>query len=60
MSDEPDKDLLLHARRDEEMCIDGQKHDFKGWVEIDGGLGGTTVCTKCQMTAFEHSMRYSE
>jgi hypothetical protein len=27
-------------------------------VEFDGGRGGTTVCTRCGISAFSHSMRY--
>jgi hypothetical protein len=53
-----DKEFTFHARRDEELCKDGKKHDFKGWIEIDEGRGGTTVCTKCGLTAIEHSLRY--
>ena len=35
------------------------EHDFQGWQEFrdpDGGGGGTTVCTRCGMTAMSHSM----
>ncbi len=32
------------------------QHDFQGWREIDGGLGGERVCTKCGMGAMAHSL----
>lgn len=38
---------------------DPRSHDFQGWVEFDGGRGGTTVCTRCGISAFSHSMRYA-
>ncbi len=34
-------------------------HDFQGWREFDDGRGGTTVCTRCGISAFTHSMRYA-
>lgn len=37
---------------------DPRLHDFQGWVEFDDGRGGTTVCTRCGISAFSHSMRY--
>ena len=55
------KGLLFHALRNEELCTDGQKHDFQGWRDIieDGFIrGGTTVCTKCGLSAMTHSLRY--
>lgn len=52
--------IVFHAQRNEEFCRDGQKHDWQGWREIDGGLGGERVCSKCGMGAMEHSLRYSE
>jgi hypothetical protein len=51
--------LFMHVRADEERCLGGQDHDFKGWQEFDGGRGGTTVCTRCGLSAFEHSLRYA-
>jgi hypothetical protein len=53
-------ELFFHATPDRERCIDGGEHDFKGWIEFDDGRGGTTVCSKCGLTAFDHSMRYGE
>lgn len=58
MSDEPKPEIFFHARRNEELCRDGQKHDWQGWREIDGGRGGERVCSKCGMGAMEHSLRY--
>ena len=26
---------------------------------LDGGRGGTTVCTRCGISAFSHAMRYA-
>ena len=48
------KDLFFHSTPKSDAC----QHDFKGWREFTDGNGGTTVCTKCGMTAFEHSLRY--
>jgi len=50
--------IMFHATPNQELCLDGKAHDFKGGVEIDGGRGWTTVCTKCGLDAFTHSMRY--
>jgi hypothetical protein len=52
--------IFFHATPDQEKCKGGEEHDFKGWVEFDNGRGGTTVCTKCGLDAFTHSMRYGE
>ena len=38
---------------------DPRAHDFQGWVVFDEGRGGTTVCTRCGITAFSHAMRYA-
>lgn len=38
---------------------DPRAHDFTGWQEFDGGRGGTTVCSRCGISAFAHSMRYA-
>lgn len=38
---------------------DPKAHNFEGWQEFDEGRGGTTVCTKCGISAFTHSMRYA-
>jgi hypothetical protein len=38
---------------------DPRSHDFQGWVEFDEGRGGTTVCTRCGISSFSHSMRYA-
>lgn len=42
-----------------EPIEDPRAHDFQGWVTFDEGRGGTTVCTRCGMTSFAHSMRYA-
>ena len=42
-----------------EPVEDHRAHDFKGWVTFDEGRGGTTVCTRCGMTAFAHALRYA-
>jgi hypothetical protein len=38
---------------------DPRSHDFQGWEEFDDGRGGTTVCTRCGISAFSHAMRYA-
>jgi hypothetical protein len=58
MTDTQKPELFFHARLNEELCKDGQKHDWQGWREIDGGRGGERVCAKCGMGAMEHSLRY--
>ena len=61
MNDETD-DFIFYALKNEELCIDGLKHDFKGWKDLtdeDGNVcGGTTVCSKCGLDAFTYSLRY--
>jgi hypothetical protein len=47
------------AKKTCEPFEDPKAHDFKGWKEFDGGRGGTTVCTRCGISAFSHSMRYA-
>lgn len=47
------------AKRTCEPFDDPRSHDFQGWVEFDGGRGGTTVCTRCGISSFSHSMRYA-
>lgn len=37
---------------------DPDLHDFQGWEEFDEGRGGTTVCTRCGVTAISHAMKY--
>lgn len=40
---------------------DPRSHDFQGWEEVvypEGGSMGTTVCTRCGISAFSHSMRF--
>jgi hypothetical protein len=43
---------------------DACDHDWSGEEELldESGRvrGSTTVCSKCNMTAFDHSMRYGE
>lgn len=56
--DENTGDWTLHENASEELCQDGQPHDFKGWKEFEDGRGGTSVCVRCGLTAFEHSLRY--
>lgn len=57
-----DKEFIFHARKNEEFCINGQKHDFRGWEDLkdeDGNIrGGTAVCTRCGLSAYDHSLRY--
>lgn len=61
MSDETD-DFTFHTLKNEELCTDGLKHDFKGWYDLtdeDGFVrGGTSVCSKCGLDAFTYSLRY--
>jgi hypothetical protein len=38
---------------------DPRSHDFQGWIEFDDGCGGTSVCTRCGISAFSHAMRYA-
>lgn len=41
-------------------CPDGPcEHDFQGWQEreVEGGVIGETVCTRCGMGAMSHSRR---
>jgi hypothetical protein len=40
--------------------LDACDHDFQGWREIDGGLGGERVCTKCGMGAMTYSLRTAD
>lgn len=55
-------EMTFHVQHNEELCTDGAKHDFKGWIDLkdeNGNVrGGTTVCTKCGLDAFTHSLRY--
>ena len=51
--------MALLPRDNCEPYHDPRSHDFKGWVEFDGGRGGTTVCTRCGITSFAHSLRYA-
>jgi hypothetical protein len=48
----------LHEGASEELCKDGKPHKFEGWQEFEDGRGGTTVCSVCGLTAFEHALRY--
>lgn len=47
------------AKKTCEPFEDPKAHDFTGWQEFDGGRGGTTVCSRCGISAFSHSMRYA-
>jgi len=53
-----DKGLAFHVQRNEELCTNGNKHDWQGWREFDDGRGGETVCARCGMGAMSHSLRY--
>lgn len=46
------RDFLLHSMPKHDAC----EHDFQGWRQIDGGLGGERVCTKCGMGAMAHTL----
>lgn len=50
--------FFYHTMPKDDAC----DHVFDGEQELlreDGSVSGsTTVCSKCKMTAFEHSMRY--
>lgn len=52
------KGVVFHARKNEELCTDDNKHDWQGWREFDDGGGGETVCARCGMGAMSHSLRY--
>ncbi len=58
MPEKPLDPFLFHALKNEELCTDGKPHDWAGWVELEGGLGGTTVCSRCGLDAMTHSLRY--
>ena len=58
MNEKPIDPFLFHVLNNEELCTDGKPHDWKGWVELEGGLGGTTVCSRCGLYAITHSLRY--
>lgn len=47
------------AKKTCEPFDDPSAHNFQGWEEFDGGRGGTTVCTRCGISSFSHSMRYA-
>ncbi len=52
--------IFYHATPKADVC----DHDWSGEedIEDDEGVscGSTTVCVKCGMTAFEHSLRYGD
>lgn len=62
MSDKYLNGIMAHITPNQELCKDGKKHDFKGWIDLkdeNGNVrGGTTVCTKCGLDAFTYSLRY--
>lgn len=35
------------------------EHEFSGWREIDGGLGGEQFCRLCGTGAMSHMLRYA-
>lgn len=45
--------LFVHATPKPDAC----DHHFQGWREIDGGLGGEQICTKCGIGAMEYTLR---
>jgi hypothetical protein len=54
-----ENDLFIHIQPKANSC----EHVWDGEepIERDGVVTGSTlVCSKCKMTAFEHSLRYSE
>jgi hypothetical protein len=55
----PPCELFIHIAPKKDSCAhvwDGEQS-----IEHDGIVtGSTSVCSKCGMTAFEHSLRYSE
>lgn len=57
-----DDELFFHVASNEEKCKDGQPHNWEGNRDIldsEGNIcGGTTICTKCGLDAFSHSLRY--
>lgn len=57
-----DRGLAFHVTRNEEFCINGEKHDWQGWRDIPpsefGGGGGEAVCARCGIGAMSHSIRY--
>jgi hypothetical protein len=60
---QPDNSLFMHITPKQDVCIDGTLHNWDGEqpIEHDGVVtGSTAVCSKCGITAFEHSLRYSE
>jgi len=65
MMNETQKEIIIHMCPPEQVkgtCVpfdDPRSHDFKGWQIFDEGRGGTTVCTRCGITAFDHAMRYA-
>lgn len=63
MSDAKDKVTLLCCPPEQtgstcEPFDDPNSHGFKGWVEDEDGLGGGTVCSRCGISALDHSLRY--
>ena len=66
MNSPPSKDELAlfnwppeQAKQTCEPFDDPRSHDFQGWVEFDEGRGGTTVCTRCGISAMSHAIRYA-
>jgi hypothetical protein len=62
MSDEKEVTFFQCPMEDNGQCVpfdDPNAHDFQGWQEFDDGRGGTTVCTRCGISSFAHSMRYA-
>ena len=56
--DENTGDFVIHETTGQELCTDGNEHKFEGWQEFEDGRGGTAVCSRCGLTAFEHALRY--
>ena len=40
--------------------VDGKEHDFSKWVDFPDGSGGSSVCSKCGLTAMDHTLMYGD
>jgi len=49
----------LQAGKTCEPFDDPRSHDFQGWKEFDDGRGGTSICTRCGISALSHAIRYA-
>ena len=68
MSDKP-QEKVSFVCKNQELCVDGNPHDFSGdmvYFTADGyettdqkeSCGGSVVCQKCGLDAMSHTMRY--